>query len=1109
MDDKLVRKDYRFIFACVLCCVLATLFLMKYFKAAFPEASIHFKVNKSQSQAVADSFLSTLGISVNDYRHAAIFSYDDNAKTFLEKECGPEQANALMSGRVRLWRWENRWYKALQKEEFNVRVSPLGQILGFSHDIPEEAAGQSLDAETAKSIAVQFLTKHLGVNLANLDFLEQSSQQRPERMDHVFVWKDKDFNEKESTYRYQVTVQGDQIGSYAEFLHVPEKWSRDYEKLRAKNDTTGQVAALFLLLTMVAILICAVIYMRYHDIRWKTALYFGIIAAVLTFLASLNDLPITKFIYPTTESYQNFFFRNILMNFFMSLAAGFGIFLLTAAAEPIYREKYSRHLSLTRLFSWSGIRTRKFFFAIIVGLTLTFLFVAYQVAFYLIGKKYGVWAPQDIPYDNLLNTAFPWVYVLLIGFMPAVSEEFISRMFSISFFEKILKIRWLALLIPAFIWGFAHSNYPQQPFYIRGIEVSIAGIIIGFVMVKFGILATLVWHYTIDAMYTSLLLFRSGNTYFILTAAIGCGIMLLPLFVAAGAYIKNKKFLSEQALLNEQERRPHIDAQRQEEGTAQIPDYQVLPHRKIAIGLIVALCLCLSFFIKHERIGGFVKFMHSADEATLAADHFLTDMNVDIAGYKKVTFSDERFNRLAGKYALQYGDITHFNRLFSQECKSARWGVRYYKPLQKEEYLVFIDPRDLSLVSFMRTIDEDAAGSTLSQDSALALAARFAEKQGVATNDMILKDASSEIRKNRTDYSFEWEAGDKDDRNIKDMKFRVRLDIQGDRIAAFTTFPQVPENWQRERSRRSLWNTLHLVLRLLVMGTFFAFAIIRFIGQARLGHVAWKKVLLVTGILAFIFLADYGSRYKLMLQEYPTAIDIQLYYVVIVVGILISVIAMSISLALSLGLVTALYPDSVQIFAGAYRRKVACDTLWVTLIAIIGFIGIMRLNESLTSLFYKSAIIQSVGLPANIDGPLPLLSSFSATLFVAFLIATMLAVFIFVGRMILKKSLLIILAILSLIVFLPLSVRSMGEVFLAGIQLVIFVAWMLFILIYLMRENMMVYVVLPFVGSGLLYSYQYIKQGQMFLTWNAIGLVVVLAAIIVVLLMPGIRVRKS
>src|SRR5581483_9388440 len=129
-------------------------------------------------------------------------------------------------------------------------------------------------------------------------------------------------------------------------------------------------------------------------------------------------------------------------------------------------------------------------------------------------------------------------FVLLGGFLPAVSEEFLFRMFAIPFLRKIVRSMALALILAGFIWGFGHSAYPQQPFFIRGAEVGIGGVALGLIMLRWGILPTLVWHYSVDAMYSAMLLLRSQSLYYKLSGAASAGIIVLPVFLALVAYLR-------------------------------------------------------------------------------------------------------------------------------------------------------------------------------------------------------------------------------------------------------------------------------------------------------------------------------------------------------------------------------------------------------------------------------------------------------------------------------------------------------------------------------------------------------------------------------------------
>jgi len=140
MKERLRASDYRFILICAALLAATTWFSVRNFYRAFPEASIDFKVSRGDARNIAARFLSDQGHRLEGYRDAAQFTYDEQAKTFLEREVGLERANRIMGTRVRLWRWAYRWFRPLQKEEYNVEITPRGQLAGFAHVLPEDAA---------------------------------------------------------------------------------------------------------------------------------------------------------------------------------------------------------------------------------------------------------------------------------------------------------------------------------------------------------------------------------------------------------------------------------------------------------------------------------------------------------------------------------------------------------------------------------------------------------------------------------------------------------------------------------------------------------------------------------------------------------------------------------------------------------------------------------------------------------------------------------------------------------------------------------------------------------------------------------------------------------
>ena len=328
---------------------------------------------------------------------------------------------------------------------------------------------------------------------------------------------------RDATNRLAVTMLGGEVGGYSEYLKIPEQWTRDYQRLRSKNNEAQTFDTLALLGLMIGLIVVLVMRVRRQDVRWRRAAAIGAVGMALSFLASLNAFPLAEFGYPTTDGYGSFVMQKLLQALLEALAWGGALFIIAAGAEVLYREAFPGKVSLGRLFSLRGLRTKRFFLGAILGVTLCAIFIAYQTIFYIVAYKYGAWSPADVPYSDLLNTKFPWFFVLVGGYLPAVSEEFMFRMFAIPFLRKL--VRWLpaAIVLAGFIWGFGHAGYPQQPFFIRGLEVGIGGVALGLIMLRWGILPTLIWHYSVDAMYSAMLLLRSHSLYFKLSGAASGG----------------------------------------------------------------------------------------------------------------------------------------------------------------------------------------------------------------------------------------------------------------------------------------------------------------------------------------------------------------------------------------------------------------------------------------------------------------------------------------------------------------------------------------------------------------------------------------------------------
>ena len=160
--------------------------------------------------------------------------------------------------------------------------------------------------------------------------------------------------------------------------------------------------------------------------------------------------------------------------------------------------------------------------------------------FYLLGTKiFDIWIPPDAEYSNIFAMILPFLFPLTIAIGAAIKEEFLYRFFAIPFLTRFTKKLWLAILLPALIWGFAHSFYHIFPTYVRGIELTIFGVIMGVVFLRYGIESVIIAHFVMNAILAGLPLLRSHNPYFVVSGVIVIALAFVP--VALVVFLKRRK----------------------------------------------------------------------------------------------------------------------------------------------------------------------------------------------------------------------------------------------------------------------------------------------------------------------------------------------------------------------------------------------------------------------------------------------------------------------------------------------------------------------------------------------------------------------------------------
>jgi len=201
---RLSGSEKRALVLWVLAGIVGLWYAHRHFFEAFPEASVNFKVTRGEALTRAKNFVELLGQNVEGYRPVIVFGVDDDAKTYLERQVGLKEANRLMASEVNVWHWNVRFFKPQQEEEFQVAVSPEGNIVGYEHKVPEAKPGAQPERDAAQKAAQDFLVAKLGKPASDWDFLseEANSDKKPNRLDWTFTWEKHGFRAKDAPERF-------------------------------------------------------------------------------------------------------------------------------------------------------------------------------------------------------------------------------------------------------------------------------------------------------------------------------------------------------------------------------------------------------------------------------------------------------------------------------------------------------------------------------------------------------------------------------------------------------------------------------------------------------------------------------------------------------------------------------------------------------------------------------------------------------------------------------------------------------------------------------------------------------------------------------------------
>jgi hypothetical protein len=769
---------------------------------ANPEAQVDLNVTRQQSIDLSRAFLEQQGFALAGYESAASFASDDQAVVYLQRTFPLAESNRL-AREQKVWQWSVRWYMPGEQTEYRVAVDTAAPaVLGFSRErYPEAEAGARLGPEEARRAAERFLEGQ-GYRTADWLLVGQSSRERPARVDHHFEWQRRERSVGEALLKVNVDIEGDRPASLRAYLLVPEPFRREYSRQSSLGSGLATVSVLFIIgLWVLAVVLAIKLSMRGRA-AWGLGLWGAVLLGVLSIAGAVNELPLVKgtlsTAVPPALTYVVMLLGAVLMGAFngaqilFPAAAGQGLLTEMGRCGAPHFSRIRRGGLLTPAFAASAFR----------GLCLAGAMLGYDVLFYYIGRRYlGVWSPAGPRYSDILATPAPWLYPLTISVMAGFSEEYTFRLFGMSLARRYLRWMPAAVLLPAMVWAFAHSNYPVFPVWTRGIELTVMGALLGLVFWRYDIETTVVAHYTYDAFLVGWPLLFSGNAYYV---ASGAAVTLLALVPAGLGLVASRRGDIVEPPEAEVPRAVAVDevvtAPLADRGSAELDQFVAFLRRGPRLWLGIGLLgLALAGALSPRVLSGPLRtYTVSADRAVSIAREYLGTRGFGLDGYSIARDMAQQ------PFAAYVSDVApEHAAAISREYGGERWTVRFYRPLEPVDYWVSVDPRTGAVLSFMRNLPRDAAGARLEPDSAKALAEEFLRSQGAEAEGLSLVVSSATSRDQRTDHTFVWESADP---RLPETKVRRGVVIQGEQAGRYDApYVYVPETWERQREAENGW----------------------------------------------------------------------------------------------------------------------------------------------------------------------------------------------------------------------------------------------------------------------------------------------------------------
>lgn len=212
----------------------------------WPLARTDLTVPPNNLAARAREVLSSRGFDVDGYTAATQLDVDGGALDYAERTFGRERTQQWIAEGLPLVSYDVLLRKRGEPDSLSVTLGADGALYGWSKEMQEDEPAASVDVDRARELALDALSRGLGLDRSEWNEAGVSTRDRPARVDTVFTFERYVSTDPELRERAFAVVAGSEVVSAWRTLVVPGPAARQARARQAAPQALWYVGLILL-----------------------------------------------------------------------------------------------------------------------------------------------------------------------------------------------------------------------------------------------------------------------------------------------------------------------------------------------------------------------------------------------------------------------------------------------------------------------------------------------------------------------------------------------------------------------------------------------------------------------------------------------------------------------------------------------------------------------------------------------------------------------------------------------------------------------------------------------------------------------------------------------